>query len=99
MTAPTPADVYGTRPVVRFFGPVAPGLTEPSARRARARNDALRAVEQLAKALSALMTADERDLDLNLERYRRAADRADAAIDAFDTALADGPPGPEPRRL
>lgn len=74
------------------------GRTPPSAWRARARDEAITAAEDLARELVRLRRRDESDLDLRIESYRRAADRLDDALDAFDDALADpaGPPVPTP---
>lgn len=93
MNAPTPADVRRLEPFFDWTDPI--GHVSVARRRARALAAAADQADRLAKALGALRTRDERDLDLNLERYRRVAARFDMALDALDVALAD-PNGPTP---
>ena len=69
--------------------------------RARLLNRLAGAVGDLGSSVSAMQRDHtERYLDLNLERYRRAAARLDDVLDEFDAALADpgGPPPPDPVR-
>lgn len=111
MSTPTPADVYGPRraqpsryrshtPPLFFAAAGADRRAQHEARRrVEARDEALAAAEHLARELARLRgTSAQRDLDLRMESYRRAADRLDTALDAFDEALADPacPPIPAP---
>lgn len=98
MSAPTPREVFDPatsveRPPV-FAAGVYARRYPAQARRKAALVDAHRYAEQLTKALGALLSSDESDVDLALERYRRVADRVDAALDELDAALEAGPPLP-----
>jgi len=94
VNAPTPAEAFGhpTPLPARVFdarGPVAGQPPTEAQRRRRALDRAHDRTEQLLRALAALRSWDEADVDLHLEKYRRVAPRLDDALDDLDTALAD----------
>ncbi len=95
MSAPTPAAAlsgsgHGSR--VPFFDTYRTPLGSPARRRTDARNEAMAAVESLAKGLVAMRSDNrELELDLHLEIVRRRTVRVRDALDALDAALADTP--------